>query len=61
MSCTEGMSHDCNFDRNGNHVTGQTPQRQSPPSMVMIALTWSLKAWFALTIPVAPRCRTGTS
>jgi hypothetical protein len=29
--------------------------------MVMIALAWSFKAWFALTIPVAPRCRTGTS
>jgi hypothetical protein len=26
--------------------------------MVIVALAWSLKAWFALTIPVAPRWRT---
>jgi hypothetical protein len=26
--------------------------------MVIVALAWSLKAWFALTIPVAPRQRT---
>lgn len=26
--------------------------------MVIVALAWSLKAWFALTIPVEPSCRT---
>jgi hypothetical protein len=26
--------------------------------MVIVALAWSLKAWFALTIPVVPRWRT---
>jgi hypothetical protein len=26
--------------------------------MAIVTLAWSLKAWFALTIPVAPRWRT---